>query len=495
MGSRRFFWGVLALLVIEALWIAFTSRYPMAFDEDFHLGVIRLYAHHGSPFWASQPENADRFGAIARDPSYLYHYLMSFPYRLISLFTDNQATVVILLRLLNVAMFAGGLDLYRRLLCKTKASHALVHLCILLFVLLPIVPLLAAQINYDNMLLPLTAGCLLLALEFKHQITARRPTSALILIQLLTLCMATSLVKYAFLPVFIAIVGFVIITTWQLHRRTKAKHRPYKTLINGYKSLGKLSRWGLLVGLVVATGMFTERYGLNVAHYHTPVPDCGQILSFEQCKEYGPWIRDHNFVVVKTHAFNSPFLYMNQWLYGMWLRTFFAIGGVNTDYQTRGPLIVPAFAAIAIVGLGVVAFTGYARSVWRRYNSSSLWLLSLAAGFYTTVLWLDEYRAYLRTGQPVAINGRYLLPVLLPLILIGALSVNVLIKRRQSLKILLAMGTVLCFMWGGGLLTYILRSNDSWYWSNAEVRAVNHVVQEAFSPITPGFYQETQFLH
>src|SRR4051812_30373118 len=88
LNSSLFFKIVVALLVLQAAWIAFTGLYPMAFDEDYHLGVIRLYAHHLSPFWDGQPDGADRFGAVARDPSFLYQYLMSFPYRLISLVTS-----------------------------------------------------------------------------------------------------------------------------------------------------------------------------------------------------------------------------------------------------------------------------------------------------------------------------------------------------------------------------------------------------------------------
>ncbi len=46
LGSTQFFWAIVALFVVQALWIALSSHYPMAFDEDFHLGIIRLYAHH-----------------------------------------------------------------------------------------------------------------------------------------------------------------------------------------------------------------------------------------------------------------------------------------------------------------------------------------------------------------------------------------------------------------------------------------------------------------
>src|SRR5882672_10647373 len=102
VDSQPFFWLVIALLVLEAAWIALTGRYPMAFDEDFHLGIIRLYAHHISPFWAHQPPDGNAFGAVARDPSYLYQYLMSFPYRLVAAFTSDQTLQVLWLRAVNI---------------------------------------------------------------------------------------------------------------------------------------------------------------------------------------------------------------------------------------------------------------------------------------------------------------------------------------------------------------------------------------------------------
>jgi len=62
--SNRFFYVTVGLLVGQALWIALSSHYPMAFDEDFHLGIIKLYAHHISPFWSAHPAGADAFGAV-----------------------------------------------------------------------------------------------------------------------------------------------------------------------------------------------------------------------------------------------------------------------------------------------------------------------------------------------------------------------------------------------------------------------------------------------
>ena len=42
IGSSKFLWAVIALLVLQAVWIALSGRYPMAFDEDFHFGLVQI---------------------------------------------------------------------------------------------------------------------------------------------------------------------------------------------------------------------------------------------------------------------------------------------------------------------------------------------------------------------------------------------------------------------------------------------------------------------
>src|SRR5487761_1343900 len=116
LNSRRFFWAILVFFVLEAAWVALSAAYPQAFDESFHFGIIKVYSHYWLPFLNSQPPNADAFGAVFRDPSYLYHYAMSFPYRLITLFVHGQTTQVIIMRFINIALAATGLVIFRRVL-------------------------------------------------------------------------------------------------------------------------------------------------------------------------------------------------------------------------------------------------------------------------------------------------------------------------------------------------------------------------------------------
>src|SRR5690606_16417980 len=108
----------------------------MAFDEDFHLGIIRLYAEHWGPFSLVQTEAANKFGSIVTDPSYLYHYLMSFPYRVLDGLGASEVTSVITLRMMNVALFAWALWLYRKVLLRAGVSSAVTNVVLAVFILI-----------------------------------------------------------------------------------------------------------------------------------------------------------------------------------------------------------------------------------------------------------------------------------------------------------------------------------------------------------------------
>lgn len=491
VGSNPFFWGVVGLLVLQAAWIALTGRYPMAFDEDFHLGLIKLYAHHPNPFWDGQAAGGDAFGAVARDPSYLYHYLMSFPYRFISMFTDSLHVQVVLLRFMNIAFLASGLIIYRRLLLKSGITKQIAHLTLLILVLLPVTSLLAAQINYDNVFIPLVGVVLLLTLRLNGNST-KKSLDVSTLLLLLLVSLSTAIVKYAFLPIFLGIVGYSGVVLWKKYASVGSLK---KALAAGWTQSSKLTLITLILAITIAGSLFIERYGVNLIRYHKPVADCAEVLNYEHCQYYGPWIRDYNFKMQKAPSSNNPIAYSYDWVYGMWFRTFFAVDGPSTGFQTRGPLTIPGIGGFVFGAAGLIAFAISAKKIWRRYQKSVLWLMSVVSLGYLAALWLEEYRLFLETGRPVAINGRYLLPILPFLIMFGILGIQELTARRPRLQLSIASLAILCLIWGGGAVTYILRSNAAWYWQgNQAVKSANQSVQKTFGPITPGYNQPTQFL-
>lgn len=393
VSSDKFFGSIILLFVVQALWIVFSGRYPMAFDEDFHVGIIKLYAHHISPFWSGQPEGADAFGAIARDPSYLYHLLMSLPYRLVAAISGSPMVQVISLRIINVGLFSAGLVLFRKLLLKTGTSRAIAHLALLVLVLVPVSPLLAAQINYDNLLMPLTALALMAALNV-YRGMAKKSLGLPALFVWLILCLATSLVKYAFIPIFAATVVFVLVAAMTKYRNFSGAWRAFA---NGWHYAGKKLMVLLVILLLLSGGLFVERYGINTVRYHNPIVDCGPVLGYEHCKHYPPWIRNYRMAHSKHNngaEETSPLSFTQHWFYGMWFRSVFAVDGPGTRFQTRGPLILPGVGIIVFAALGLGALLLAAKRLWRRYDSAALWLFSLASISTIGLLWLKQYQAF-----------------------------------------------------------------------------------------------------
>jgi len=417
---------------------------------------------------------------------------MSFPYRLLWLFTHNQSAIVIGLRLINIALFAASLPLFRRVLLRTGASKAIVHLCLFIFILLQVVSQLAAQINYDNLVMPVIAGLLLLTLRIKNKLTEKQlPLTDIGF--LVVLSMLTTLVKYAALPIVVALIAYLTVAAWRVH----GSQRTFVTTVRaGWRAMKQTSRWLLLIMLLLSSLLFVERYGLNVFKYHTPIPDCDDVLTAQQCSAYGPWQRDNLYILSKdpTAHTKNPVAYSADWAWGMWFRTFFAVSGPQDLYQTRVPLPVPALAAVGAAALILVGIATKARTVWRRYDAGVLWLFVAVIFIYVASLWLTEYQAYRQTGQPVAINGRYLLLITPLYFVIGALSVYEMLRRRPRVLAALASFLILAFLWGGGAWTYVVRSGDNWYWHNSFVYTLNHGVQHVLWPITPGAAQSSRFL-
>lgn len=491
-GSDRFFLATVGLLIVSAVWIALSGRFPMAFDEDFHLGVIRLYTHHPNPFWDGQAAGGGVYGAVSRDPSYMYHYLMSFPYRLISSLTADQHKQVMFLRFINIGFLASGLFVYRRLLLRSKASKAVVNLTLLILVLIPITPLLAAQINYDNLFIPLVGLALLLTLKL-HATNTNTKLNAKLFLSLTGISLFICVLKYAFLPIFVALIVYNAI---YLRKQYPTPKLYWSARRNGLKTIQK----PLLVLLVfinlVFGSLFIERYGVNLLHYHKPVADCGEVLDYQHCQFYGPWIRDYNFEANKQATQISPASYTQHWFYGMWFRTFFAVDGPATGFQTRGPLVLPGLSGITFAVVGLAALLLSAKKLWSKYNRPALWLMSVVASFYVLSLWIEEYKLYVRTGQPVAINGRYLLPVLPLFIILALLAFKEISSSKPRLQLALSALLIFGLAWGGGALTYVLRSNDDWYWrNNLFVTDISHAVQNKIGPFIPGYNNPTEFLH
>lgn len=483
-ASAVFFRIVLGVFLFEALWVTFSARYPMVFDEDFHFGIIKIYAHHWLPFLPDNVAPSGVYGAVSRDPSYLFHYLMSFPYRIISAVTGSLFWQIVFLRLIDVALFAGALVLFRKFMLKLGVSRAFTHVAMLLFVLIPVTPLVAGQVNYDNLLLLLTAWlCVLTADAILAIRNHKFPLKTLIL--LLIVCLGGSLTKYAFLPLVLAaalvLLAQLLVTFWG-----KFLKELWPEVKRGFNVISSKAKTVLAIVLIIFCGLFAQRYGVNLVRYHAPVPDCAQVLSVNQCKNYGPWGRDYGYKQGKSSTFHpKPVSYASSWIQGMWRRMFFVINGPFGPawYANVPPLPLPSDAAtaIAIVSLALVVF--YFRRIFQ-----GGWLVIFAVSLvviYTGALFYDLYKAYAQTGVVVAVNGRYLLEILLPAAAVAGLAWSRLLRRLPRVKTVVAIAAIVMFL-QGGIFEFIVQSNADWNWQNSFTTSVNNGARRVLKPLAIG---------
>lgn len=490
LSSPKFFWLVLALFVFGAMFLAITSIYPMAFDEDFHLGMIQLYSAVWNPFAIMQTPDAAAYGSVATDPSYLFHYLMSFPYRLLDFLGASLETTVTMLRLLNVALFAVSIVIFRRVLLRAGLSPLITHSALAFALLIPVSSMLAAQLNYDNMIMLVAAVSLLLTLRIRESLLAGKlalvPLGWLAILQLLA-----SITKYAYLPIA---VGLVLYLAIMLVRHTRAR----TIWRDGWRALGSESpalQVALVTLLVGSVLLFAQRYVGNLATYQDIVPDCGAVLTVDECNQYSVWRRDtalHRALTPESTAQlkTLPEYVVTDWLWGMQERLFFTVSGPTLGHQTRSGLPVLRAVMVGVAVLGLIMFMVFARSLLGRYPV--LWLFISVLVVYVGMLIAQQYGMYRYTGAPVAINGRYLLPVLPLFGALAALGFAELLRRmRATIAAPLLLTAVLlgCTLQGGGAVTYIVQSSLDWFragWA----RDVTSAVRDALAPMLPSHWRQ-----
>ena len=465
VGSPHFFWAILIVFALQALWIAWSGAYSMAYDEFFHLAAIQEYAKHWLPI-ATESVAHPELGAFSRDPSFLYHYLMSFPYHLITAVWHSFTSQIIVLRIINIGLFLGGMVFFWKTLLRAGLSQRVTNVVLFVFSLVPTFVMVAAQLNYDNMVFLVSGATLYLATDFILQLKQKQMINIVKVALLLSLLLAGSVVKYAFLPVAGAIGIVLLVEVIVAFRRKIYSFDDVKKSISSARKL-----WlGVAVILLLASAaLFGERIGGNIVRYHTPAPDCAQVLNYDQCLSHDAYARNANYVNLKLSDqldMSDKLTYPISWFQQMLREAFFAVGPKQIGYPTGAPL-QPAFTAGYIIAVGLLVLL-IASFVWL-VRSNPVWRLWLIASVsYIGVLFALNYKEYLRLGVPVAIHGRYAVPVI---ILIGALGVvalqRVIGARWRRLTQVAAVLLVTMLIWGGGWLPWIIRSSDNWVWPHA----------------------------
>jgi hypothetical protein len=459
------FYVPIGLFVLAAAWVAVSSIYPMAFDEEFHLGLIKIYSTSWLPYGIEHTSDMAQYGAATADPSYLFHYLMSFPYRLFAALGLYNTAIIILLRLMNLSFIVMGLVVFRRAILNAGISKPVVNIGLWLMTLIPVFVMLAGQINYDNLLFLIVAWSIYLIVTMTNAVrkTGVMPVQSAWLLAVAVLIGIS--IKYAFLPIALVLFGWSIgLVVVSFRQQKKSPSRYAQALRKQFSSLSVRVLCGLIV-LTLLSIFFASHYIVNHSKYGSAIPSCEQVFTDDECTAYGPWNRNRGYIANRSSSFEPlsyPAYMAIEWLPGMAERLTFSLAGKSNDFQTKPPLPAVIFSFVLLTVLGLVCFIIQAV---KRNVSWFGWLTVLLTGVYVGVLSLQLYGDYVDTAQPVAINGRYLI-LLLPLIgVVMAQAINATFKNVSArYKAIVCAGVITLLLIGGaGVSTYILQSEQHWF--------------------------------
>ncbi len=479
LGSAFFFWGVWVVSIFQSMWLAITARYPMAFDEAYHYDVIRLHAKQWSPIFLEQPAGKAPYGALVRDPSYIYHYLMSLPYRLFSSLGLGEHMTIVSLRFISLTMFAYGLFLFRKLLQKTHASDAAINTAILFFIMIPTVPLLAGELNYDSLQFPLIAAAMLLTISFTESLKCKKfDTTRLALI--IIIAIAGTLNKFTYLPVLLALALYIGFITAKFY--VGNKKQTVRVVRKDWQGLSALRRRALSIGLAAAFGLFIWSYGVNIALYRNPVPPCHNVLGVERCNASSTWDRNYKSAAANKGVSPNPIPFVYNWLNGMHYRLFFTINGESGPgrYDNHTAPVITITAGV-LAGFGALLLLWYGRRILHG-DQAFVFMLFVALIYFATVMGRN-YSDFLHLGQMLAINGRYLQPLLLPVILVLIASYQWAFAKMPAVKLGILAGSFLLFLSGGGITGFIHYSDTNWYFENQPfILQLNNFAKKLIAP-------------
>ncbi|QQS18092.1 hypothetical protein IPL68_05635 [Candidatus Saccharibacteria bacterium] len=353
--ASSWFWRImLGLFIVQAVYIALVGRFSMAFDEHFRLAAIQEYAKVLFPWQVTQPPGPAELSAFTADGSYLYHYLMSWPYRLMTLVTSSTTAHIVMMRLIDVGLVVAGFMVFRRLLFELRVSKAAAQVILGLILLMPMTPFLAGQLTYDALFFTMCAVTMLLLFRLARMLYGSHMIPLPLMLWTGTAVLVTLQIKYAFFP---AVLGAVLYMTslviWLCRAKKLSVARMWKLWIVSAKSGAGMVALGvfLLCGV-----LFVQRYGMNYLQYGSLVPECPAVLGHERCLGFAPYGRDAEIREMGWYSSISSeqkVEYVKVWYEKMVYESYFSVGPKEIAYPTADPLHVPYVTGRVLAALAV----------------------------------------------------------------------------------------------------------------------------------------------
>jgi hypothetical protein len=467
LASKYFFYAILMIAALQGLWYA-VSFQPAMYDEPTHFGYVRMYTQHVSPFITHQDPSFDSLGETTRNPSYLFYYLMSWPLRLVELFTQQVPVQLLALRSICIVIFIAALIYYRKTFLELGASKSLANVVLAFFVITPGVAILPGVLSYDNPVIFFTALLFYLAVRSIKDSSVNLKRLGLII----GVVFAGTLMKYTLMVVAIPIIIFLAVDLYKKHGASL-----WPKVKKSYTIMSQASKVLTISLLLISSLLFVERIGYNVIKYHDTAATCLDVLSRDRCLKNDVTKRNIINVEKKSAGFNPIDIY--NYTLSLWLPTI-----IRHHASPVRALPVMHILYLTFGLLGSLFSLLYLRDL---IKNRALMMLVISTVFYVLVVLLENYSSYKNQGIPVAMNGRYIFPVLPVLMFVFGLSVIKFFGERYKIAAVLSVAMLIILMsQGGGLITYLLDYYEPIYWQNDHVLDFNREVKQSLSPLVKG---------
>jgi hypothetical protein len=472
ISSNKFLIVVIILFVLQSLWIALSFRYPMLFDERYHFEVIKIFSKQVSPIITNQPSSYDFYGNLQYGSASIYHYLISFPYRLIVVFTNSETVQIIILRIMNVLMVASGFWVYAKLFGEIGIKQVFINLSLLFYSLIPLVIFVTATISYDNMIFLLTPWFLLIGV----QIIKSKNVQPILLSQFVLIGMFASLVKFTFLPVFAGGLAFIMI----IYLRRYKSSQVYQVL-NSLRSLSNISKILIIGVTIIIGGLFTAKYLVPTLTYGSPLPDCGNTLGIERCMSGEVYLNEFN---AKKTKFERPVESLNLYIL-TWTKSILLQLDTSSAVTPNGILVGTAMPVLTLL-MSFWIYSGIIALLlsWKQINQGLDWVFLMTISILLiSATFIFNAKSYYNAHLDINTQTRYLLSVVPIIIVMSVVAVNQVLGRKRHIKTIVFISTLVLSTQGGGVIKPIVNSNENWFWQNNELIKSNKILKDTLAPM------------
>lgn len=427
---------VYALFLVQAVYLVFMIPIGVPPDELAHIRVAEQYVQQGhlSPVIDEQTDYS--LGDITRNTDYFYHYVLSLVARLMPF---DGLPLYVVFRFMSVGIMLLTLLAGARLMKQLKVNEAVTTVGLLVVSNIAQILFMSAAINQDQIVwLATIAGALFLVRLWQKM-------NLIDVLILVNIVMFASISKKTFLPIAVLFGAILLILVWQQRRRFIAAIKQ------------SVTHWRpavIVLGLlaVVGIGLNIERFGYNLVTYQQISVSCNKIHTHDQCMEHGVYRRNANLTDRRPADFIP--VPINEFASYWYPRNFQGVFGTQ---GWTGRALPDLWAYNTLLGMMTASFVlGIIYSVrrWRRPES----IIFVASLGYIALQMMVNYNVYLTyAAQGLALQGRYIFPIFVPLILVLAYMWYRILKRWPVALMALSAAVVVMILTQNGL-SVIVRS-------------------------------------